>query len=214
VGRCVQNRAAAVSWPHNKRPHDARFEIKLPPERRAPVGRVGERDRDQRDVPPLSPPDTQRRPAQHRSPGALTCAKLRALCAGNRHPYCTERLDGRLAPRQTAWPFSLPLLRNPQSCDRCHTTARRRAVRGGPRRRYISPRPVWPATLREGAGAPGHTLTIAPILLPCLAVFAGRAWWRGWLVPQQLRQLSDVGGDAPGSRPWSAGRSQSVRRNH
>jgi hypothetical protein len=71
---------------------------------------------------------------------------------------------------------------------------------------------VWPVTLREGAGAPGHASLIAPILptscsrrlqlcaavlddLVCVAVFGGRG--RGWLLPQQLRQLGDVGGDAP-----------------
>ena len=65
----------------------------------------------------------------------------------------------------------------------------------------------------EGA-CPGHNFTVASIpptsrsrrlelctvvvdSLVCVAVFAGRPKRRGWLVPQQLRQLGDVGGDPP-----------------
>ena len=67
----------------------------------------------------------------------------------------------------------------------------------------------------RGAGAPGHTSLITPIpptsrsrrlqyappllTLPvCVAVFAGRAKRCGWLVPQQLRELGDIDGYAPG----------------
>jgi hypothetical protein len=85
----------------------------------------------------------------------------------------------------------------------------------GPGELYPRRGPVWPVTLREGAGAPGHTSLIAPIPPTsrsrrlqlcaavvdspvCVAVFAGRAVRRGWLVPQQLRELGDVGSDPPG----------------
>jgi hypothetical protein len=86
------------------------------------------------------------------------------------NPFCTERILPPTEPRIVAdesaprapslrglerpwnpWPRDsargLFSFEKPQSCGRCHTTARRRAVRGGARRRYISPRPVWPVTL-------------------------------------------------------------------
>ena len=64
--------------------------------------------------------------------------------------------------------FSLPRLRNPQSCDRCHTTARRRAVgNDGPRRPPPhAPRPVWPVVRVEMAACPRSHLAIAPIFRP------------------------------------------------
>ena len=67
----------------------------------------------------------------------------------------------------------------------------------------------------RGAGAPGHTSLITPIpptsrsrrlqyarplltLRFALQFLQGRAKRRGWLVPQQLRELGDIDGYAPG----------------
>jgi hypothetical protein len=43
---------------------------------------------------------------------------------------------------------------------------------------------------------PRSHFTLAPISLVALRFLQGRAP-RGWLVPQQVRQLDDVGGDPP-----------------
>jgi hypothetical protein len=55
----------------------------------------------------------------------------------------------------------LPLLRNPQSCDRGHTTARRRAVKGGPRRAF-PPTRRGPCGRRHAWGVPPVTLNYSP----------------------------------------------------
>jgi hypothetical protein len=107
--------------------------------------------------------------------------------------------DGRLAPHFGAGPFSWPLLENPQSCDQGHTTARRRAVSGG-LGELSPPRAEALCGRRHAWGVPLFTLHFSPDFFSCVAVFAGGLI--GWLPPQQqLRQLGDVGGDAPGSNP-------------
>jgi alpha-beta hydrolase superfamily lysophospholipase len=82
--------------------------------------------------------------------------------------------DGRLAPHFGAGPFSWPLLENPQSCDQGHTTARRRAVSGGPRRAF-PPRAEALCGRRHAWGVPPFTLHFSPDFFSCVAVFAGGA---------------------------------------
>jgi len=118
-------------------------------------------------------------------------------------------------PRVREWRLFRGRAQNRQSCDRDHTPARRRAVRSGRRRRYIYRGPCGRRRCREGRGRPRSHITynpdsadvaLAPVAVcaavvdspVCVAVFAGRAKRRGWLVPQQLRELGDIDGYAPG----------------
>ena len=80
--------------------------------------------------------------------------------------------DGRLAPHFGAGPFSWPLLENPQSCDQGHTTARRRAVSGGPRRAFPhAPRPCVAGGML--GACPRSHFTLAPISLVALQFLRG-----------------------------------------
>jgi hypothetical protein len=76
---------------------------------------------------------------------ASTCCKP---YAGAKLSFLVENVKGPqahikhfLLGEKKTGAFSLLPPRNPQTCDRCHTTARRRAVRGRPRRTLHPPRP-------------------------------------------------------------------------
>ena len=94
-----------------------------------------------------------------------------------------------LAPHFGAGPFSWPLLENPQSCDQGHTTARRRAVSGGPRRAFPPRAEARVAGGMLGA-CPRPHFTLAPISLVALQFLRGAdrlataaaapAAWRCW----------------------------------
>jgi len=84
--------------------------------------------------------------ASNRSPGALTCAKLGGFVQGKARSYCTERLNGRLAPPRSAGPFSWRLFaRADESATETNLPARPLFARVGGRVLILGP------AIRRGA---------------------------------------------------------------